>query len=419
MQHWTTEINHRGGLATQVESITPPPEMFQALGGREFVAQWVDELYDRLETDSELSPMFKRDLTQERAVQKDFFEEWFGGEPRYCEGRGGGCLEELHCHIWITPKAAGLWLKHAGAAMKALELDPQLRMKALMALGPVARALVNEKEAAPTPRHLRCERHKPLKDAVDQARRGMPDGLPAHPKVLLMAAERGRIEVVEQQLALGVDCNIASRLRQYGAPMRTPLCAALQKRRRKIVPLLLEAGAVLDLFSVATLGEIDCLRWILERKPELVQVTDPAEDFRKLRAIHYALEHGQTEAVQLLLEAGSQVHPGSARLLESALEDAPELAKRFLDMGASLATVGPGPWLTDPELRVLLKERGLKFQPHWIPDLCSGNHGRKDRPEWVRGALEFGLTGESSYRGRSAIEYAKRAGFTKTVELLS
>src|SRR3954454_17442142 len=45
----------------------------------------VDGLYDRIESDGALRPLFGRDLTNERAAQKRFFAEWLGGGSGYSD----------------------------------------------------------------------------------------------------------------------------------------------------------------------------------------------------------------------------------------------------------------------------------------------------------------------------------------------
>jgi truncated hemoglobin YjbI len=49
------------------------------IGGPAAVGALVDTLYDRIENDAALRPLFGRDLTGGRQAQKRFFSEWLGG----------------------------------------------------------------------------------------------------------------------------------------------------------------------------------------------------------------------------------------------------------------------------------------------------------------------------------------------------
>ena len=73
-------LDHRGGLAT--ERIRPDQTLIARIGGRPVVDRIVNGLYSRIEADPSLRPMFIRDIAAEREKQKDFWEEWLGGEPR-------------------------------------------------------------------------------------------------------------------------------------------------------------------------------------------------------------------------------------------------------------------------------------------------------------------------------------------------
>jgi truncated hemoglobin YjbI len=54
-------------------------DLFARIGGPAAVGVLVDGLYDRIENDAALRPLFGRDLTDERWAQKRFFTEWLGG----------------------------------------------------------------------------------------------------------------------------------------------------------------------------------------------------------------------------------------------------------------------------------------------------------------------------------------------------
>jgi truncated hemoglobin YjbI len=102
----------------------PPPlrvaedggRLFLRMGGQAAVDTLVDTLYDRIEADEVLRPLFGRDLAHERANQKRFFAEWLGGPARYGESAYAG-LVHRHQDVGITRDLAGRWLGHFGRAL--------------------------------------------------------------------------------------------------------------------------------------------------------------------------------------------------------------------------------------------------------------------------------------------------------------
>ena len=67
---------------------------------------------------------------------------------------------------------------------------------------------------------------------------------------------------------------------------------------------------------------------------------------------------------------------------------------------------------------------GVDRSGSWIGLSCTGNQGRKDDPEFVAALLRHGarvedkrLTGQGTDGGRgTAVHYAAKAGFVKTIE---
>jgi len=56
-------LAHRGGL---VQKTHPDQTLFRRIGGRPVIDRMIDELYNRIEEDPGLRPMFPRTLTNER-----------------------------------------------------------------------------------------------------------------------------------------------------------------------------------------------------------------------------------------------------------------------------------------------------------------------------------------------------------------
>jgi truncated hemoglobin YjbI len=59
-------VKHRGGIRARLR---PEQDLFARIGGRETIERIVDGLYDRIEHDPSLRPMFVRNLAGEREKQ--------------------------------------------------------------------------------------------------------------------------------------------------------------------------------------------------------------------------------------------------------------------------------------------------------------------------------------------------------------
>ena len=267
-------------------------DLFARIGGRCTVDSLIDGLYDRIEIDPALRPLFGRNLTNERAAQKRFFSEWLGGEGGYSD-RAHLPLKHRHDLLPITPALAGKWLGHFRDSLDFAVSDVLARSAIYERVSVLAMALVNEGEPPSAMRarpHGTCLRYQPAIESLSLARRGeaaalrellrrAPDVLAsaAHAASLLhVAAVAGRGPVVELLLDSGVDVNKPSPIEPL--IFVTPLCAARAKRRKETEALLLHRGAKEDIFTHAFLGNLACLHEDLAREPTLAQAIDPAVD---------------------------------------------------------------------------------------------------------------------------------------------
>ena len=170
------------------------------------IACVIDGLYDRIENDPDLRPMFTRTLTSERMKQKAFLEEWMGGEPGYTHHHAHGGMRNRHGHIHITSESAERWLAHLTASLREHVVDEHLVIEVLSTLGPLARGLVNEEKPVQSPRQLRCHREKRLRQPAKMAARGQVEALersldedpavlsdPRHGAIILVEARYGAI----------------------------------------------------------------------------------------------------------------------------------------------------------------------------------------------------------------------------------
>ncbi|MGE3808831.1 MAG: ankyrin repeat domain-containing protein, partial [Gemmataceae bacterium] len=253
-QQVNPHVEQRGGLATQVR-LDPDPTLFKRLGGRRVVARIVAAFYERIAADARLRPKFGGDLTQERANQQRFFEEWLGGTPLYSQHVAKRGLRQIHEHIHINKQDAATWLRHFAAALAAAKVAAPLRREVLATLTPLARALVNEQGEA-APHEQRCRRTQRWAAVNKAAATGnvkvVQQAIVAEPRLLkgwadhmqtllYLAAGKGRANVVQLLLEAGADPNSPSHV-WWACGLETPLLAARRRRRTAIVKLLHEYG---------------------------------------------------------------------------------------------------------------------------------------------------------------------------------
>jgi truncated hemoglobin YjbI len=421
-------------------------DLLGRIGGHAAVAALIDGLYDRIETDRVVRPLFGRDLANERAAQKRFFAEWLGGDSAYSD-RAHLPLVHRHELLPITHALAEKWLEHFCDALDVAVPDVEARCVIRDKVRALAMALVNEgrKPSALRARpHGICLRYKPAIESIALARRGdaaalrqlvkhAPDVLSSAPHaahLLQLAVLGARQGVVEFLLDAGVDVNKPSPIEPL--IFVTPLCAARMKRRGTIEAVLLSRGAKEDIFTHAFLGQLDRLHEGLGRDPRAMQAIDPAVDALQATPVHHAVAGSQVEALRALLSCIAQADEpllGGARAIQAAVaRENVAMLMMLLDQGASAASVGAGRWVLHPELGPILARAGASVDRSgsWIGLACTGNQGRKDDPDFVAALLRHGarvddkrLTGQGTDGGRAtALHYAAKAGFVKTIAVL-
>src|SRR5207249_12193583 len=145
------------------------------------------------------------------------------------------------------------------------------------------------------------------------------------PRLLLIAAVCGKARAAEELLRQGVDANAVAMLpgseaNIHGLPMLriTPLCGALARHRDAVVTLLVEHGAQYDIFTAACVGDLDAVRDLLDRAPDLADARDPACDVAQVTPLMHAVFAGQLDVARLLLQRGATVGVNSVRLVWAA-----------------------------------------------------------------------------------------------------
>jgi truncated hemoglobin YjbI/ankyrin repeat protein len=448
-----TGLDHRGVFvpgecaAPCVASLLPPAPLFppagtfEALGGREAVAKLVDRFYDRIETDTVLRPAFSRDLTTEREKVKLFFEAWFGGPPTYFDAGWRLGLKATHGGISISRGMAGRWVRHFLASLAEAAQDPSIVIGIEPLISRLAMSLVNRADEPVPGERLRGSYSGadsrfllPVQrddvTGIAAAATAYPQVIARHgPRLLLIAAVRGKADAARELLRQGVDVNAPAMLpgaeaTAHGMPMLqiTPLCGALARRRDAVVKLLVEHGARYDIFTASCVGDLDAVRELLDRAPELADARDPAGDVAQITPLMHAVYFGQLDVARLLLQRGATVGVNSVRLVRAAADRGREaMTDLLLEHGADAASIGAGPWVTYPAIADKLLARGadVNQQPGaWIGICCTGNSGHKENAALARAMLRCGADVSPRYGGRTALHCAAKAGFVHVVEAL-
>jgi truncated hemoglobin YjbI/ankyrin repeat protein len=423
--------------------------LFERIGGQPAIDRLVDLLYDGIQDDDQLRPLFPRDLADGRSMQKLFFAEWLGGPRRYSERAHAG-LRHRHDGLPITPALAGRWLEHFGRAIEATVAADNDRGAIFAQARSLATALVNGQVAPPRPSVAWCGiGARAVTRARDLAHRGDVTGLavalaeapdllrPSYAAAIMQAgALAGRAEIVRMLLDRGVGADHPFYLPVSVTAVAfervvfvTPLCAARMKRRSAVESLLMTAGATEDVFTSALLGDLTSLARMLTADPGLARAPDPAVDILDITPVEHAVAGGQVSALQLVLDHVTPPLSGGVRALRGAVaQDNLAMVGLLLAHGADATRIGVGRWVLHPELAPLLAGHGAAIDStgSWIGASCTGNQGRKDDPEYVRALLRHGArandrrTGDSGVRAlnATALHYAAKAGFLRTIQVL-
>lgn len=436
----TTDLSHRG--VGHPEALDLPPDTFGHFGGREAVAQLVDGLYDRIERDAYLRGAFARTLDREKEAQKQFFEAWLGGSQGYFEADWMPGLRARHYHLFLSPGIAERWLTHVSASLAEIPTDPALKSAIESRTRHLAAMMVNRDEEPRPDQHLRCcgtgRDALPFLNAVrrddaatlDRLAAEAPSFIPAHgASQLLIASLRGKANSAEALIRHGAPVNTptilpgsqASTHRFPQLPI-TPLCAALAKRRFPVVQILHNHDAKYDIFTAAFLGDLSAVETALAQDPRLADAADPACDVARITPLVHAVAMGRLEVGQLLFAHGATVRGSGLRMLRLAANrgDLP-LTALLLDHGVDPAPIGPGEWVTFPEVADRLVTRGADVNRPpwaWIHMSCTGNSGHKERPDLVAALLRCGADVQARYNGRTALHHLARAGFARAAELV-
>ena len=398
------------------------------------------------------------------------------GRPASLQRAGPRGLRHRHDGLPITPALADRWLGHFDRATVATVAASGDRGAILAQVRSLAMALVSgqvaparpaahgnrpggkdvrggESRTGPRPVAWCGIGARSVARARDLAHRGDAAGLgaalaeapdlllPSYSAAIMQAAAlAGRAEIVRLLLdgGAGADHPFYLPVSVTGVAFErvvfvTPLCAARMKRRSAVEPLLLAAGAHEDVFTSAFLGDLTSLARMLTADPSLARATDPAVDVLDITPVEHAVAGGQASALRLILGHVADPLAGRVRALRgAAAQGSMAMVELLLAHGADATRIGVGRWVLHPELAPLLASQGAAIDSSgsWIGASCTGNQGRKDDPEYVRALLHHGASANDRRAGdpdgatgvreldATALHYAARAGFLRTIEVL-
>ena len=155
------------------------------------------------------------------------------------------------------------------------------------------------------------------------------------------AAERGNLRLAKLLIELGADVNALDHREE--SPILHALHAGPWKQTpaMDVVSVLLEAGAEIDLWTAAAMGDCERIEATLEENPEAVNEWN--NDGRT--ALFFASRNDHVPAVKLLLSLGAEINKANedqqsalstATLHALSGESSPELIATLLDAGATM-----------------------------------------------------------------------------------
>ncbi len=423
-------LAHRGGLATRLRRLRPEPGLIDRIGGRSTLERVIDRLYEGIAQDPLLQPLFGGRVRGEHRNQKQFFEEWADGEPRYRQAGTGHGMFLLHYRFGIDRKSAGRWLQYLVKAMREEGVAPSVVREVAQVLGPMAHAL-RHSDGPPLPPELRNLTHEQLRATVERD----PELFERHRgegrRLIFRAAEAGDVEKIEILASAGV--SLDQPLLREGL-MLTPWCVARSRGHGPAADFLRRKGARVDIFSAAYLADLELLETLLEQDPKSVSLEDPAMDLRGIQPLHHAIrgrvtrdgsegdgDTARPKAVLLLLHRGAKPGPDSAQLLRVAADARwVEVVERLVAAGADVEGVGPGPWVLNAQISRLLIEQGADVNRPpgaWLA-FCTARFGQQDDPDLVRRLLELGADTEARDREAGPLHLAAGAGHLGVIKML-
>jgi hemoglobin len=122
--------------------------LYERVGGDVYFFGLVEGLYDGVEEDPLLRPIYPQDLEQGKANLADFLIQYWGGPQNYSVRRGHPRLRMRHFPLAIGPREREAWLHHMGEAVRASTASPSDAGELLAYFESASTMLVNRAEEA-------------------------------------------------------------------------------------------------------------------------------------------------------------------------------------------------------------------------------------------------------------------------------
>ena len=263
----------------------------------------------------------------------------------------------------------------------------------------------------------------------------------SHGRTMLWeAAYRGKLHVVEFLVERGADVHLPGCHLSRHALEITPYCVARHEGRDAVAEYLLQHGAKVDIHTAAYLGDYDAARSCLDDDESLVNtgylqsvmlpsggpITVEHRYEEWATPLCYAIVGGNIDIVALLITSGATIEPHSELLLDHAVSEGRVDIVRLLFENGANPNEAPCIYDDNSEMSRLLKAHGVpprdinaKNGMGWPPLVyaCRGDKG--EHPEEVERLLKLGADIDvRNSKGKTALHYAAKAGFTNVIRLL-
>jgi len=120
---------------------TPPPLLYDALGGQAGIEAFVDVLIGEVHADKRIIGLFRTtDMPEFRRLLIEQLCEVTGGPCIY----GGRTMEEAHSGLAITHQEFVFFVEDLNRAMKKAALPPEIQQRVLALLGPMEPQVINQ-----------------------------------------------------------------------------------------------------------------------------------------------------------------------------------------------------------------------------------------------------------------------------------
>jgi len=121
------------------------PTLYEKLGP-DNLATLVDQFYEFVFADAQISHLFKSSKEEIKEKQRLFLTQFLGGPPLYTERFGHPQLRARHMPHPIGEDDANAWLSCMARALGVLEIEESLKDELFQRFVPTALFMVNEGE---------------------------------------------------------------------------------------------------------------------------------------------------------------------------------------------------------------------------------------------------------------------------------